>query len=253
MKTNTSLILHIPHSSTTIPAAYRSMYLHPEQLDELILSLTDLYTDELFACDEADTLIFPVSRFLCDVERFRDKAQEEMTQRGMWICYTKTPFGDDLARFDQSHEQHIVNTYYDAHHRRFSHTVGAALARHDQAIIIDCHSFPDQLPYYPAGKCPDICIGTDSYHTPAPLLEYCRSYFLNLGYTAAVNHPFSGAIVPMEWYRKDKRVQSLMIEVNRNLYCQKDGRKSSDFSTVRHDLHTLLASLSLMFPHRRMA
>ena len=34
--------------------------------------------------------------------------------------------------------------------------------------------------------------------------------------------PFSVTIVPMEHYRKDQRVQSLMIEINRWLYLGED-------------------------------
>ena len=41
-------------------------------------------------------------------------------------------------------------------------------------------------------------------------------------YANARNHPFSGPIVPMKHYRKDQRVQSLMIEINRWLYLEED-------------------------------
>ena len=36
------------------------------------------------------------------------------------------------------------------------------------------------------------------------------------------NQPFSGTIVPMKHYRKDQKVQSLMIEINRWLYLGED-------------------------------
>ena len=47
------------------------------------------------------------------------------------------------------------------------------------------------------------------------ILESC-------GYSTARNQPFSGTIVPMKHYRKDHRVQSLMIEINRWLYLGED-------------------------------
>ena len=40
------------------------------------------------------------------------------------------------------------------------------------------------------------------------ILESC-------GYSTARNQPFSGTIVPMKHYRKEERVQTLMIEINR--------------------------------------
>ena len=38
------------------------------------------------------------------------------------------------------------------------------------------------------------------------------------GYSVAVDAPFAGALVPLSYYRKDDRVLSVMIEVNRRLY-----------------------------------
>ena len=41
-----------------------------------------------------------------------------------------------------------------------------------------------------------------------------------------IDEPYSGTIVPMEYYRKDERVQSIMLEVNRSLYLS--GTEKSD-------------------------
>ena len=46
--------------------------------------------------------------------------------------------------------------------------------------------------------------------------------FESCGYSTARDQPFSGTIVPMKHYRKDQRVQSLMIEINRWLYLGED-------------------------------
>ena len=47
------------------------------------------------------------------------------------------------------------------------------------------------------------------------ILESC-------GYLTARNQPFSGTIVPMKHYRKEERVQTLMIEINRWLNLGED-------------------------------
>ena len=44
----------------------------------------------------------------------------------------------------------------------------------------------------------------------------------SFGHSTARDQPFSGTIVPMKHYRKDQRVQSLMIEINRWLYLGED-------------------------------
>jgi N-formylglutamate amidohydrolase len=54
------------------------------------------------------------------------------------------------------------------------------------------------------------------------------------GYSVAVNAPFSGALVPLSSYRRDRRILSVMIEVNRRLYVDElSGSKNDDFEKVR--------------------
>jgi N-formylglutamate amidohydrolase len=36
--------------------------------------------------------------------------------------------------------------------------------------------------------------------------------------TVTFDHPFAGALVPAEYYKRDTRVRSIMVEVNRGLY-----------------------------------
>lgn len=65
---------------------------------------------------------------------------------------------------------------------------------------------------------PDICIGTDTFHTPKKLVDLLCSYMQSKGYTVSLNAPFPGSLVSIKHYGKDKRVASVMIEVYRNLY-----------------------------------
>ena len=60
--------------------------------------------------------------------------------------------------------------------------------------------------------------GSYNYLEKRLLLDLARDVFLRHGYSVAVNTPFAGCLVPIGSYQKDKRVQGLMIEVNRGLY-----------------------------------
>ena len=73
-------IFHIPHASTFIPDRYLSGFL--PGLEENLLRMTDWYTDELFDFGFGDRLVYPVSRLVCDPERFRVDEREEMAQIG---------------------------------------------------------------------------------------------------------------------------------------------------------------------------
>ena len=87
----------------------------------------------------------------------------------------------------------------------------------DHCLIIDGHSFPAlPLPYElnQTAFRPDFCLGTDDFHTPEELVAKVEKELQSLGYSTARDQPFSGTIVPMKHYRKDRRVQSLMIEIN---------------------------------------
>ena len=95
----------------------------------------------------------------------------------------------------------------------------------DHCLIIDGHSFPAlPLPYElnQTAFRPDFCIGTDDFHTSEELVATVEKELQSLGYSTARDQPFSGTIVPMKHYRKDRRVQLLLIEINRWLYLGED-------------------------------
>ena len=74
------------------------------------------------------------------------------------------------------------------------------------------------------------------------MLNAAKTYFTKAGLEVAVNTPFAGAIVPEPFYsQRDKRVQSLMIEVNRSLYMdEKTGRKKETFEEVKEAVQGFL-------------
>ena len=83
-----SVLFHIPHASTFIPTEYLSDYTEGVLTDNLY-NMTDWYTDELFDLGFGERIIFPVSRLVCDPERFRNDAEEEMSKIGMGAVYNR--------------------------------------------------------------------------------------------------------------------------------------------------------------------
>lgn len=210
------MILHIPHSSTnTLNYAFDC-----DVSTELEL-LTDHNTDELFQHNNASRLVFPLSRLICDVERFEDDQQEPMAKVGMGVYYEKTTAGDSLRQVTTAQRQEILETYYRPHHERLTAMVDAELALNQHALIIDCHSYPNEpLPcdQFPTIFRPDICIGTGGFHTPPALANFTYYFFRDRGYTVAYNLPYRGCMVPAAHRGKNERVYSVMLEVNRNIY-----------------------------------
>ena len=199
--------------------------------------MTDHATDRLFSCRH-EAVVFPVSRLVCDVERFRRDEDEPMSQKGMGAVYVSAHDGSALRSLRPGEREEILARYYDAHHRRLEEQTARRLDAFGRCLIVDCHSFyPEPLPHEPdqTPNRPDVCIGTDPYHTPPALAEAAANEFRARGYSVALNSPFAGALVPLRYYRRDMRVISVMIEVNRALYL--DGtRPGGRFGRVRCDV-----------------
>ena len=113
--------------------------------------------------------------------------------------------------------------------------------------MIDCHSFPsrplpcdqDQTP-----SRPDFCIGTDDYHTPKALSNLACATLQRSGHSVEVNRPYSGVLVPSSRHCADKRVQAVMIEVNRALYLDEEtGLPSGQYVDLKAQIARALSVL----------
>lgn len=241
-----NILIHIPHSSYAIPNEYKDLfYLKDDELFQEQIKMSDSYTDELFDVKGIQKLIFPISRLVCDVERFRNETDEEMTKQGMWVCYTKTSDCKPLKRVNNEHKLKILQKYYDKHHSVFESQVEEMRREYRQCLIIDAHSFSSiPLPYelHSQDFRPDICIGTDDFHTPKEVTKYFYNTFSDLGYKVGINNPFCGTIVPLKFYRKNKNVYSVMLEINRSLYMNEvTGKKIKNFMRVKRNLEQVIS------------
>lgn len=234
------MILHIPHASTN------TLGYNINNKERELLRMTDHFTDELYACKGSKRIVFNVSRLVCDVERFSDDNEEHMSQFGMGVCYTIDTEGKELKTVSKEQKKYILDNYYSPHHQNLTDVVEEELKEQGRALIVDCHSFPDEPYYFNSDygkKRPDICIGTDSYHTPKEMVQKVKQYFLSKGYDVRVDDPYSGTIVPLKYYKQNKNVHSLMIEVNRKLYMMRSGERTDHFIDLQNELNELLGIL----------
>ena len=214
-----AIILHIPHASTVLPSQVDFLLGH-EALAYEVDAMTDHQTDQLFDLSGARHCVFPVSRLVVDPERFID---DEMEKVGMGVVYTHTSSGKSLRQISPDQRQSLIDQYYHPHHQQLTAMASDVLSIHGRCLIIDCHSFPAQpLDYETDPYRPDICIGTDDFHTQPELEANVVNSFQEYGYSVAINSPFAGSLVPTDFYQKEPRVQSIMIELNRGLYSTPD-------------------------------
>jgi N-formylglutamate deformylase len=230
------LILHIPHSSTIIP--FEGGYISSNyKIQQEIIKLTDWYTDDLFDSLIDHKIVAPFSRIFCDVERFSDDKLEIMSEVGMGVLYEKLDSDEILRKVTPELREKILTQYYWKHHNSLTSVVEEQLNVNGECLIVDCHSFPS-TPLLKAinqnSNTPDFNIGTDSFHTPNKYIEASKTYFENLGYSLGVDWPYSGSIVPMKYYQKVKRVNSIMLEINRKLYLNEPtNEKSTEYNKTK--------------------
>lgn len=244
-------VVHIPHSSMVVPDDVRGTYMLSDAgLERELLRLTDRYTDELFAPDRAIavSVVFGVSRLVVDPERFADDALEPMAARGMGVVYLATTDGAPLRRaVTESQHAELLARFYEPHHAALEAATQEVLEATGSCLIIDAHSFPgDPLPcdLNQERPRPEICIGTDPFHTSTQLAADAATGFAAHGLDVAVDRPYTGAIVPARWYRRDDRVSALMIELNRRLYMDETtGEKRAGFPRTMALVQSVLTSL----------
>ncbi len=217
------VLLHVPHSSSTIPEGLRDQFtLGDEELAEVHEAMVDHDTD-LIAGDLAEVVCFPFSRLLVDVERFWDDGLEPMADIGMGSVYRVDHELRSIRRDLSRTEEGFLQKLYDEHHSRLERAVDLALEAHDHCLIIDLHSYPAVRQTYErsSGPRPELCLGTNDFHTPDALVRRAEAIALQHGFDVGRNTPFAGTLVPMKHYGNDARVKSLMLEWRRDLYRHK--------------------------------
>ena len=249
------LLVNIPHSSTYIPLEVKGRFLiNNTDLQEELLRITDRYTEEIFSCVAelgGISVKYNYSRLVLDPERFKDDEKEIMVAKGMGVIYTKDSSGRKLREINEKERNMLLQNIYDPYHKAITKEVEELLAKFDECLIIDAHSFPAiPLPYENAQKMkrPQICIGTDPYHSPEYLIEYVRNFFDEINLPTEINLPFEGCYVPPKFLRQEKRVKSIMIEINRQLYMNDDtGEKNDFFGEIKNIIRSLVSQLIAEF------
>jgi N-formylglutamate amidohydrolase len=247
------LILHIPHSQVGIPASLkREFVVRHKMLSAHLAASTDHFTDELFDSNLPNTqaLIFPISRLAVDTERFERDALEPMAKRGLGVLYERGHDGNVIRRpITGARREEILAAWYRLHHDWLTQSVDDALVSAPRALVIDCHTFPDVPFAMDADQVvprPDVCIGTAGIHTPQWLVHAATKWCKSQGWSVRVDAPYSGSIVPLNHNGKDRRVLSIMVEINRARYMELHGTQAvrrASFRKCKRFVSGLVAAL----------
>ena len=219
-------VFHIPHDGCEFPAELTGDICIPEKefmAYHHAMRDQDVRMMVPRCCARDMRAFFPVSRLLCDVERFIGP-EEIMERYGMGFCYEKAYDGRVIKRVTHRTKA-LAKRYYDRHHR----AVNRLCRVHPRVVFFDMHSFSDRiLPPFaavPGRITPDLCIGTDPRFTTPLLKEIVRTRFERAGFSTAENFPYSGLYVPEDVLtgRGACDFIGIMLEFNRRAYCHRNG------------------------------
>jgi N-formylglutamate amidohydrolase len=228
-----NIVLNIPHSSQDFPEDSNLKWDDSTLLRDSINRWTDFYTDKLFeptehTRDNVLQVIYPYSRFFCDVERL---IGDDFENKGQGIIYSTTDNG--AKRFLPLEEKQEIFTTYTAHIKALQDKLS------NHSLLIDCHSFPSDL-----APDVDICIGyNENWSKPDDeTLSLIEEYLQGHGFRVVFNSPFCNSITPPSIFT----YKSIMIEVNKNIYMhENDLSERADMYKVHFRLVGLYEKLLL--------
>lgn len=225
-------VFHVPHDGAVFPAELlRSVCVPRERFLHYHEKMRDLGAPEMVPRrwrDPAHTLRFPVSRLLCDVERFLGP-EEPMERHGMGFCYERAYDGTRIKELSEELKRDTL-AYFRQHHARLDRLCG----EHPRILLIDLHSFSDELvpreQLRHGRRTPELCLGLDGRFTPEELAAAAERIMGEAGFATARNYPYSGSLVPGAVLagRCGCDCVSIMLEWNRRAFCSEDGSPAED-------------------------
>lgn len=234
-----SVICNIPHVGMEIPEwAMEDFIVSPEQIQKTAEFMVDKDVYELFLSVPLKCVHkTDISRLVVDTERYRSDADEPMAKLGMGLFYTHDHNGNLIRQKGSTYQKCLE--LYDEYHKELEDKVTAVLEKSDFCNILDCHSFHDGMEYtrYPTEDFPDVCIGFNDTKPSGDVLRI-KEVFEHAGYSVRLNAPFSGSIVPQK-YLNDSRVHSVMLELNRRIYCGSE-EEFNKVSWLCHEAYYIL-------------
>ena len=233
-------IFHVPHDGTLFPGELmdsvcisqdRFLWYHERMRDRDVLQMVPFRYR-----DEQHCVFFPVSRLLCDVERFIGP-REIMERYGMGYCYERAYDGQRIKNVTAELLER-TRQYYDRHHR----TLDRLCRRRENILLIDLHSYSDALvpeDLLVSGRnTPDVCIGTDPEYSDPMLISAAERVFQTAGFSTDLNYPYSGCLIPNHVLSVSYqgRFRGIMLEFNRRIYMDQEGRTSGKMLALLREL-----------------
>ncbi len=212
-RSNTPLIVSVPHAGTQLPQAWATGLLRP-----LALHDTDWFVDRLYADAPATIIRTSISRSIIDVNRDPSGASLYPGQVTTGLCPETTFAGEPLYGPDAEIDVPARRTaFFDPYHAALKAEISRLRALHPVIVLYDAHSILSRAPRLFDGVLPQFNIGTYDGIACDPALG--RTVAECCGTDHVIDGRFKGGWITRHYGNPQNGVHAIQMELAMRGYC----------------------------------
>jgi N-formylglutamate deformylase len=213
------IVISIPHGGTDIPADLRRLIPHDSHT---LCNESDLYTERLYALEDARTVSTLYSRIISDPNRAPDEIYTDGRLRALGVVMLSLPEGHDV--FEEDPPMEVLHSWVQRFHSPFHEALTKAAC--GASFLFDCHSMWSRAApghYGAEGEArADIVLGNQYFCTcSAETTQFFSRFFEGRGYSVSINNPYPGRYI-LGTYCSRLSLPGIQIEINRKLYMNEE-------------------------------
>ncbi len=257
------IVLSSPHSGSIFPEEFlKNSCLSAEELR----SSEDCFVHEIIrgASDAGIPMIaMNIPRTFVDVNRDKieidesmyfnaPKSQDNVGSRrcrvGLGVIHRVVSQNrniyDGLISYDEAMER--IRNVYDPYHKRLKQLVDACQKKFGFCLLVDCHSMPSKIcnildENQPVEFC--VCTLFDE-SCPTEMSQFFANELKKGNYRVEFNRPYAGAFITFNYCQPRKKLFTLQLEINRNLYMDEvNYSKNLQFQSISIHISQSLSAL----------
>lgn len=244
------VLVSMPHSSSTIPAALSSrMHPYAQGCPDTDWLLAPLYA---FTPAMGLTVLKPeYARYVIDLNRPQDDQNLYPGQDTTGLCPTTTferrPIYLEGQEPSPDEIQERVETYWRPYHEALQREIERLHQRFERIVLFEAHSIASQVPRFFSGHLPDLNLGTVSGSSCDPELQTrLEALMQTSSYTWVSNGRFKGGQITRAYARPEAGIHTVQLELSQATYLDEEtgawmpGKVARIQPVLQHLLQTML-------------
>lgn len=262
-ESNSPLILSSPHSGNYYP----NFFINKIDVNiKTYRSIEDMFVSDLIqdlSDDEFTKHVSKFSRAVIDLNRDKrevdpnnftgklnfDPIKSSYVKSGIGLIPLNSPKGQLKYKKNYKVEElmRLINEFYEPWHLALKEKIENKLNIFDGVFLIDCHSMPSRdfindkdlfLPDFILGD----CFGKTFDNR---YVSHIESFLKDNHFSVSRNKPYSGGYITKNYFNVAKNIQTLQIEIRRDLYMDEVSyKKNRGFGKIKDVLTELITSLN---------